>query len=909
MKQKVLIFSVLLIVLTIPQSVLAYDFSAIAPTGQTLYYSINGTEVSVTFPGSEWSPYDGYDQPTGNLIIPSTVTDGNDTYSVTSIGNVAFQFCRGLTSVSIPNSVTSIGNYAFNNCSSLTSVAIPNFVSSIGNYAFSGCSGITSINIPNSVTSIGESSFAYCYGLSSLTIGSSVTSVGTDAFVYCTGLTSITVESSNTVYDSRENCNALNETSTNTLIVGCMNTVIPNSITTIGDYAFYGRSGLTSVTIPNSVTSIGNYAFCGCSNLTSVTIPITVTSIGDYAFTNCRGLTSMAIPSSVSLIGNDAFRTVRHIEYHGTASGAPWGAISMNGTIDGDFVFTSNLKDTLLAYIGGGGDVSIPNTVTSISSKAFYRLDGLISVIIPNSVTSIGDSVFEVCSNLTSISIPNSVFFIGSFAFLGCSSLTSITIPNSVTSIGDYTFNGCSSLTSVIIPNSVTSIGNGAFSRCSSLTSLTIPKSVSIIGYNAFYGCNGLSEITSLRSTAPTIDFDAFYDVTNTIPVNIPCGSTASYQSTWSYFSNFNEIFPHTLNVQCDNETMGIASITTAPDCSADAIIEATPNTGYNFVRWSDNNTDNPRTLTVTSDTTITAIFEAIPSLFNVMVYNAMGGGVYEPSSTAVVFALPQVDLQFAGWSDGEMANPRYIVVTSDTTLTALYRAPDTVRIYDTVINMVYDTTEYNHYYYDTTHIYDTLVVFDTTRVFDTLIVFDTTRIFDTMVYVNIDTLHHYYFDTTRTFDTMVYVNIDTLHHYYFDTTRVLDTMVYINIDTLHHYYFDTMSVTHYVFDSTWVFDSVWVFDSIYLSDTVFIFDTVYIEVPVQGIDGVETVNVKVFTNHTQIIVEGAQDFTVRLYDATGRLLATSYDNRSPKYFYVQSSGTYLVKIGDHIAKRVVVIR
>ena len=705
MKHHVPFFAILMIAFTITQNAKAYDFSAIAPTGQTLYYTINGTEVSVTFPGSEWSPYDGYDQPTGNLIIPSTVTDGNDTYSVTSIGNVAFQFCRGLTSVSIPNSVTSIGNYAFNNCSSLTSVAIPNYVSSIGYYAFSGCSGITSINIPNSVTSIGESSFAYCYGLSSLTIGSSVTSVGTDAFVYCTGLTSITVESSNTVYDSRENCNALNETSTNTLIVGCMNTVIPNSITTIGDYAFYGRSGLTSVTIPNSVTSIGNYAFCGCSNLTSVTIPITVTSIGDYAFTNCRGLTSMAIPSSVSLIGNDAFRTVRHIEYHGTASGAPWGAISMNGTIDGDFVFTSNLKDTLLAYIGGGGDVSIPNTVTSISSKAFYRLDGLTSVIIPNSVTSIGDSVFEVCSNLTSISIPNSVFFIGSFAFLGCSSLTSITIPNSVTSIGDYTFNGCSSLTSVIIPNSVTSIGNGAFSRCSSLTSLTIPKSVSFIGYNAFYGCNGLLEITCLRSTAPTIDFDAFYDITNTIPVNIPCGCMASYQVAWSYFSNYNEIFSHTLNAQSENETMGSASITTAPSCdNAAAVITATPNTGYHFIRWDDNNIDNPRTLTVTSDTSITAIFEADDNLpldndtFTVVVNNAMGGGTYLSGSTAVVFALPQVDLQFAGWSDGETANPRHIVVTSDTTLTALYRAPDTVRVYDTttvydtVINIVYES-------------------------------------------------------------------------------------------------------------------------------------------------------------------------------------------------------------------------
>lgn len=407
---------------------------------------------------------------------------------------------------------------------------------------------------------------------------------------------------------------------------------------------------------------------------------------------------------------------------------------------------------------------------------------------------------------------------------------------------------------------------------------------------------------------------------------------------------------------------MGSVNVETEPTCLVPAMVSATPKENFNFGHWSDGNTDNPRTLMVTQDTMLVAYFVGS---FTVVANNAMGGGVYPAGNTAVVFALPQVDLQFAGWSDGQTANPRYVVVTSDTTLTALFRAPDTVRVYntttvyDTVINMVYDTTEYNHYIYDTTHVFDTLVVYDTTRVYDTivyvnidtlhhyyydtvintvydtteynhyfydttrvydtLVVLDTTRVFDTLVFVNIDTLHHYYFDTTRVFDTLV--NLDTVHHYFFDATLVYDTVVQLHIDTLHYYhydtthtvdtqvFYDTTSVTHYVFDSTWVFDSVWLFDSVYVTDTVYFFDTVYIEVPVQGVEGLETVNVKVYTNHNQIVVDGIEGMAVRLYDVNGRLLATKTGNTPTTYFYVQTSGTYLVRVGDLPARRVVVIR
>ena len=197
--------------------------------------------------------------------------------------------------------VTSIGASAFSNCSSLKSVTIPNGIATIGDNAFQNCSDLASLTIPNSVTTIGASAFSNCRCLTSMTIPSSVTSIGESAFAWCNNLSSIIVESDNTIYDSRDDCNAIIETGTNTLIAGCCNTTIPNSITSIGNYALKGQNGLTSLTIPNSVTSIGNYAFQGCSGLTSLTIPNSVTSIGGYAFSSCNGLLSVIVESITPL--------------------------------------------------------------------------------------------------------------------------------------------------------------------------------------------------------------------------------------------------------------------------------------------------------------------------------------------------------------------------------------------------------------------------------------------------------------------------------------------------------------------------------------------------------------------------------------------------------------------------------
>ena len=410
-----------------------------------IYYNLDKSAktASVTYLYSDKDAYKG------SVTIPSSFTYSGTTYNVTSIGDTAFRYCSGLTSVTIPNSVTSIGWGAFYNCSGLTSVTIPNSVTSIGHYAFYNCSGLTSVTIPSSVTSIEDGAFYGCSGLTSVTIPSSVTSIGPNPFSGCSGLTTIVVDGGNSVYDSRKNCNAIIQTATNTLIAGCKNTTIPNNITSIGRNAFEGCSGLTSVTIPNSVTTIESYAFSGCIGLTSVTIPNSVTTIESYAFSGCTGLTSVNFNATNCIImGSPSFPV-----FKGCGS------------------FTT---------------LKIGENVKNIPNYAFYGCSGLTSVTIPNSVTSIGSS-----------------------AFYGCSGLTSVTIPNSVTSIGERTFYGCSGLTSVTIPNSVASIGDYAFEYCSCLTSVTIPNSVTYVGYMAFYGCDRLISFTTSTTISTGIYLEA----------------------------------------------------------------------------------------------------------------------------------------------------------------------------------------------------------------------------------------------------------------------------------------------------------------------------------------------------------------------------------------------------------------
>jgi hypothetical protein len=293
---------------------------------------------------------------------------------------------------------------------------------------------------------------------------------------------------------------------------GLTSVTIPSGVTSIGEYAFYGCSGLTSVTIPSGATSIENGAFQNCSGFASVDIPSGVTSIGEYAFSGCSGLTSVTIPSGVTSIGRNAF-FMQATGKSRRASGVT--SIGRN------------------AFYGCSGltSVTIPSGVTSIGQSAFSGCSGLTSITIPSGA-SIEYSAFSGCTGLTSITIPSGVTSIGQSAFAGCG-LASITIPSGVTSIGESAFYGCSGLTSVDIPSSVTSIENGAFQNCS-LASITIPSGVTSIGQSAFAGCGLASGVTFVPASIANFHIYAF---NGDLQSAYSSGGAGTYISSYQYYN------------------------------------------------------------------------------------------------------------------------------------------------------------------------------------------------------------------------------------------------------------------------------------------------------------------------------------------------------------------------------------
>ncbi len=416
--------------------------------------------------------------------------------------------------------VTFIGDNAFNGCTDITSINIPASVTTIGDGTFKGCTGLIRINIPATVITIGDTAFYECSGLISITFNSPATAIydgentipaATKIIGYDLSVAKDYAVKYNRIFEDitiSPEIDFIIDSATGTITyylgpggdVGIPATIGGTTVTNIGDSAFSGYPGLTSVNIPASVIAIGERAFNGCTGLTSINIPASVTTIGEWAFGGCSGLTSINIPVNVTTIGVNAFASCP-------------GLININ-VQPGNTVYMS--EDNCL--------------IETATNKLIL---GCKTSVIPNYITYIGDYVFAWCSGLTSINIPASVTTIGKSAFYACHGLTSITIPAGVITIGVSAFAWCSGLTSINIPSSVTTIEFGAFDKCSGLTSITfnspttiirdreetIPPSAKIIGYNPSTAKNyavKYSRTFEVNTVSPESDF-TFDSVTGTI--------------------------------------------------------------------------------------------------------------------------------------------------------------------------------------------------------------------------------------------------------------------------------------------------------------------------------------------------------------------------------------------------------
>ena len=798
----------------------------------TTYNVTELRSIYVVSSGYDYGSFDGCSGLTSITIPNSVTTIGGYAFygctgltsviipnSVTTIEHYAFSGCSGLPSITIPNSVTTIGDNAFNGVINIvyygtatdyynwgamyrnkyyesgfvyedstktillkyvgtdTNVTIPNSVDTIGAYAFQN-SGLTSITIPENVRYVGYKAFGVDYdhssSLTTVVWNAKNAFIDTDGmnsdidspFYGCSNISTVTFGDSVRVIPDYLFTNR----------TGLTSVTIGNSVTTIGGSAFAGCSGLTSVTIPNSVTTIGGSAFAGCSGLTSVTLPNSVDTIWHYAFQN-TGLTSITIPENVRYIGSNAFGIYGYGNQSSFLTTVVWNAKNASITTDGwnydsPFYGCSNISTVtfgdsvrvipgnlfpsvsenitpnvyygrdienwinikrinsgnygyaMFGYYGNGKynlyinnqlvtNLDIPNTVDTIQAGTFYGCNSIQSITIPTQIEFMESNAF-CCWNLNSVTWNAINCNVESYYLGECGSgnINSLVLGDSVQVIPNYAFM-VFGITNVNLPNSLTSIGENAFEGCINLASITIPSQVTTIGNGAFAECINLRSITMEPTVPPTIYTGTFYGVGTGVSVNVPCGTVEDYSSAafWFNFSNIRQ----------------------SSECF--------------------------RTITVIS--------------LNTSQGTVLGGGTYEYGSTATIAAIPKSGYQFYQWNDGDVSNPRSLVVSSDSSFIATFSSITTGG------GLVHDTLYVDRYIYDTIY----------TTVHDTV----SNNIYDTVIITNYDTIINTVYDTiiTTINDTVTITQYDTI------INTVYDTVINTVYDTI------TVSETYYTLDVT----------------------------------------------------------------------------------------------------------
>ena len=702
----------------------AFDFSSVCGTGQTLYYDIlTDSTAEIVFPNhAGTSYYSGYTLPSGNIQLPSVVTNGGVAYYVVAIGSNAFTGCSGITSVAIPNTVTSIGSSAFAQCSGLHNISIPNSVTAIGDNAFMGCSQLLSVTVPDAVTMIGVGTFQGCSALTSVTIGSSVSTIGNVAFEGCSSLTSL---------------------------------FIPDGVTIIGNWAFCNCTGLDSIYIGNSVSYIYNNTFAGVSSvryihynarnancsyysggayysalpvgaLTKLIIGDSVQSLPQYSFANASLLDTVVLGSSVSTIDANAFASTSNVHYLYYNTG----------------LFTNaTFPSSAFSAWTGLTQLVIGNNVQHIPNRAFASKPALQHVTFPSTVISIGDSAFSGCTSLQGpLQLPSMLTAIGDYAFQGCSSISgSLVLPVSLLSIGTAAFAGCSSISGTLtIPSGIQSVGPEAFYDCDSILALTTQGSVPIPS-RAFMGCNRLFSVT-LDVATPSIGGAAFSNCERLTELYMGNALTSIGNSAFSGCVRLvNPLLPPSLVTIGDSSFFGCtlmgnslafpATITSIGNYAYASIAPVTmiemrgslPPTIYDSTFASASNSTPvfvPCAATVNylvSDywEDFSNILESAPFAIALQVNDASRGYavvLQEPTCSnfqAGIQAVPDSGFHFLRWNDGITVNPRQLILSSDTSFTAFF-VPDNsyiqVTVNDSTRGVVSGAGSYN--YNDTAVLY-----------------------------------------------------------------------------------------------------------------------------------------------------------------------------------------------------------